>query len=160
MNTLTTACNIPCAGDSTQSCGGTYAAAMDLYQSDTPPPPPPTLVPNIGNGSWTYLGCYKYAYVPCLCFFGSSSVSSLRFADSHSSAEMILGTELQVKDGQYSMSVESCTETCFSKGYVIAGIEFPFAAVHVSIFSFDELFSPNQHLLFQTVAILSLILQW
>jgi hypothetical protein len=62
-NTLATAagsanagdCNVACAGNATELCGG--GNRLNLFWNHQTPPPPP--VTNPGVGGWTSLGCYS-----------------------------------------------------------------------------------------------------
>jgi hypothetical protein len=47
-------CNMACAGNVTEACGG--SGRMSLFTSGQPAPPPP--VTNPGPGLWTSQGCY------------------------------------------------------------------------------------------------------
>lgn len=46
-------CNVPCAGDSTTMCGGSWR--INVYKYTAPPAPPPIPIPT----TWTDAGCYS-----------------------------------------------------------------------------------------------------
>lgn len=68
QNATQTDCDVPCAGDSTEMCGAVDPSPrLSLYCNlSATPPPPPSISQIDSTGTWNYLGCYKYAYVPYL----------------------------------------------------------------------------------------------
>ncbi|KAI9436607.1 hypothetical protein H4582DRAFT_401431 [Lactarius indigo] len=100
INVADSDCNIPCAGDSTETCGGTLR--INLYWSGAPLPPPPILVPTSSSGEWILGGCYN-----------------------DSNSQRILELQMyNIPGGQFNTSVENCTDECYALGYVVAGVEW------------------------------------
>ncbi|KAJ7229668.1 glyoxal oxidase N-terminus-domain-containing protein [Mycena haematopus] len=91
-----TDCNLPCAGDSDESCGG--ANRLNIFWSGAEPPAPPTIPPFIGK--WESLGCYS---------------------DNVDGQGRALVDAVNVV-GQ--VSLETCTAACFSAGMPFSGAEF------------------------------------
>ncbi|KAF9466725.1 copper radical oxidase [Collybia nuda] len=91
-----TDCNMPCSGNSLESCGA--GGRLSLYWSGVEPPPPPTTAPTIGN--WASLGCYSDMVD------GAGRTLPVAMA--------VSGDLTQVK----------CTSACFSAGYPLSGAEF------------------------------------
>ncbi len=123
MNATESDCDVPCAGDNSEMCGAPLR--LNLYWSGAPLPPPPTLVETSYTGPWNLLGCYKYAYVPCLSVRKQLCDGSVHFENSDSNSERILESpKVTIPGGHYNTSVETCTEECHSEGYVLAGMQW------------------------------------
>ncbi|KAH9059870.1 WSC domain-containing protein [Lactarius vividus] len=100
MNATVSDCDVPCAGNLAEMCGAPLR--LNLYWSGAPLPPPPTLVPTSSTGPWNYLGCYN-----------------------DSNSQRILESPIDsIPGGKFNTSVETCTDECYSQGYVVAGIEW------------------------------------
>ncbi|KAJ7122651.1 galactose oxidase [Mycena crocata] len=89
-------CDLPCTGDSEESCGG--ANRLNIFWSGIEPPPPPATPPFIGE--WESLGC---------------------FSDNVDGQGRALINAVDVV-GQ--VSLESCTSACFEAGMPLSGAEF------------------------------------
>lgn len=87
-------CKMPCSGNSSQSCGG--GGALSLFNNTAYAP----RIPSSKSiaGSYTYQGCY---------------------AD-QAESRLLTG----YTTSQASNTVDSCLETCFSKQYTWAGVEY------------------------------------
>ncbi|KAF8269902.1 WSC domain-containing protein [Lactarius quietus] len=96
-NTSSSLCDVPCGGNSNETCGG--CDSLQLYWSGAIPPPQPTFVQNVN--SWYYVGC---------------------FSDSNDART--LSDPTTVVGGQYNNSVENCINACQYTGYSFAGLEF------------------------------------
>ena len=94
----TTGCNVPCAGNSTEYCGG--GSRLNLYQTNGTISVVVAVGPVIPQtvNSWSYAGCY-----------------------SESSNGRALGGKLNPIP-RSSVSVENCTDAC--AGYTYAGMEY------------------------------------
>lgn len=90
-------CNMPCSGNSTESCGGSGRLTVFKYNSTTP------LGPAINQG---VLG---YGEVDC-------------YVDSAGARTLGVGT--QVDGGAANMTVANCVSACSSAGYSFAGVEY------------------------------------
>lgn len=123
MNATDSDCNVPCAGDNTEMCGG--SERLNLYWSGAGPPPPPTMVDTSSTGAWNLLGCYKYAFMPCLFDWKRICDDSVHFVNSDSNSDRILESPaVTIPGGPSNTTVENCTDECYSEGYVIAGVEW------------------------------------
>ncbi|KAJ7280578.1 hypothetical protein C8J57DRAFT_1711667 [Mycena rebaudengoi] len=89
-------CNMPCTGNSAESCGS--GNRLNVFWSGVEPPPPPTIPAAIGQ--WQSLGCYS---------------------DNVDGKGRSLSTAVNV-DGQ--VSLETCTSACFKSGLRFSGAEF------------------------------------
>jgi hypothetical protein len=49
-------CNMPCKGNSSETCGA--GNRLNVFWSGAAPPPSPVTLASTGN--WTSMGCYKY----------------------------------------------------------------------------------------------------
>ncbi len=97
-------CNMACAGNSTQTCGGPNA--ISLYNNTLyvkPTNPNPVNVPNQSGSQYGYVGCYSEPS-------GARALGST--AQFGSSAPTIT-----------SLTVELCAAYCFAKGYAWMGVE-------------------------------------
>ncbi|KAN0105464.1 copper radical oxidase [Russula decolorans] len=90
-------CSFPCNGNTNETCGA--GDRMNLYWSGASPPAAPVIAPN--SGQWISLGCYI-----------------------DSPAMRTLTVPKAVLGGASNNSVQSCTDTCFSSGYPLAGAEY------------------------------------
>lgn len=90
----TTGCNMGCAGDTSQACGG--PGTITVYEN-------PSLMPrtNPGNDCWRSIGCY---------------------ADSTSSRT--LERRVSVPGGDANANIDTCTATCTDQGFSYAGLEY------------------------------------
>jgi hypothetical protein len=88
-------CNMPCAGDATQTCGGGSRISLYNYTAYTPP----MLVPTVGT--YQLQGCYTEPGNG-----GGRALPSYSFTNST------------------SMSAELCVAGCQAKGYTMAGMEY------------------------------------
>ncbi|KAJ7113154.1 galactose oxidase [Mycena epipterygia] len=91
-----TDCDLPCTGDSAESCGGPNR--LNIFWSGAKPPPPPTIPLSIGK--WESLGCYS----DNIDGQGRTLVNSPNVV------------------GQ--VSLETCTSACFDAGMPFSGAEF------------------------------------
>ncbi|PVF98750.1 WSC-domain-containing protein [Serendipita vermifera] len=94
---VTDGCNMPCSGDSSQTCGG--GNRINIYEyagNDIPDVTTPTAVQNVG--AWSYQNCY------------TDSIDS-----------RTLSPRVWV-EGQ--MTVDKCVAKCFEGGYKYAGLEY------------------------------------
>ncbi|KAF9465644.1 copper radical oxidase [Collybia nuda] len=89
-------CNMPCSGNSLESCGA--GGRLNLYWSGEEPPPPPATAPTIGN--WTSLGC---------------------ISDNVNGNGRTLAVGMPVTG---DMTQAKCTNACFNAGFPLAGAEF------------------------------------
>ncbi|KAF8890280.1 WSC domain-containing protein [Gymnopilus junonius] len=93
-------CNMPCVGNTTETCGG--AGGMSVFQDTAlPPPPPPPPIPVIKQtvGDFRYVGCFK---------------------DGVDGAARTLQTQLDIQ----GVSAEICTAACKAAGFILAGLEY------------------------------------
>ncbi|KAF8468573.1 WSC domain-containing protein [Russula ochroleuca] len=90
-------CSFPCNGNANETCGA--GGRLNLYWSGAVPPAAPVIAPN--NGLWISLGCYN-----------------------DSPATRTLTVPTAVLGGASNNSVQSCTDTYFSSGYPLAGVEY------------------------------------
>ncbi|RFU33902.1 hypothetical protein B7463_g2402, partial [Scytalidium lignicola] len=89
-------CNMACAGNSAETCGGSNR--LNIYShggSTSPPPPPPP------SGGWKLLGCY------------TDSVAARTLANGEG-----------VTGGPTAMTVELCQAACSAGGFSYAGVEY------------------------------------
>ncbi|KAK7902952.1 hypothetical protein LTR67_002598 [Exophiala xenobiotica] len=97
-------CNMACAGNSTQTCGGSNA--ISLYNNTLyvkPTNPNPVNVPNQSGSQYGYVGCY-----------------------SEPLGARVLGSNAQFGSSQTTtatLTVEVCAAYCFAKGYAWMGVE-------------------------------------
>ncbi|KAJ7113106.1 glyoxal oxidase N-terminus-domain-containing protein [Mycena epipterygia] len=91
-----TDCNLPCTGDSAESCGGPNR--LNIFWSGAKPPPPPSIPLSIGK--WESLGCYS----DNVDGQGRTLVNSPN----------VIG----------QVSLETCTSACFEAGMRFSGTEF------------------------------------
>ena len=97
-SSISSGCNMPCAGNSSEYCGGPNA--LNLYQEVNRSPPansPPGGLPI----NTTYLGCYS----------DDTGHRSLRY------------TYLNPGGGA-NLTIENCLNTCRNKGHWYAGVEY------------------------------------
>ncbi|PTB46771.1 uncharacterized protein TrAFT101_003787 [Trichoderma asperellum] len=91
-----TECNTPCAGDSSEICGG--GDRMTIISKGTPAVlSPPAPVPVVGN--WTYQGCYEDNINQVHTFFWQNIFAN-------------------------TMTPEQCLNACGEYGYMAAGLEY------------------------------------
>lgn len=90
-------CNMPCNGNTTETCGAGNRLTVFLYNSSTPLGPPTNPGPN-GYGS---IGCYN-----------------------DTAAARTLGTQVQVTGGPDNMTVANCVSACSAAGFSLAGTEY------------------------------------
>jgi len=100
MNATETDCNMPCAGDPTEMCGSDRRLNL-FWNSTSTPSPPPTMVQSSSTGLWDLRGCYNDS-------------NSLR----------VLEELVDIPGGPFNTSVESCTNACYDRGFVVAGLEW------------------------------------
>ncbi|KAJ6521662.1 glyoxal oxidase N-terminus-domain-containing protein [Mycena vulgaris] len=91
-----TDCDLPCTGDSQESCGGPNR--LNIFWSGAQPPPPPTIPSFIGK--WESLGCYS---------------------DNVDGQGRALPNAVNIA-GEFSL--ETCTSACFNAGMPLSGAEF------------------------------------
>ncbi|KAJ7487362.1 galactose oxidase [Mycena galericulata] len=96
VNATITECNLPCSGNSEESCGG--ANRLNIFWSGAQPPPPPSIPASIGQ--WVSLGCYS----------DNVNGQGRALVDA-------VGVSGQV-------SLETCTTACFDAGMPFSGAEF------------------------------------
>jgi len=97
VTTSSSACNTPCVGNYSETCGG--SDSLSLYWNGHVVQPLPVFVQSFGASN--LLGC---------------------FTDSNDARTLTV--QVSVTGGQYNNSVESCVPTCNAAGYSIAGVEF------------------------------------
>ncbi|KAF8882972.1 copper radical oxidase [Infundibulicybe gibba] len=97
-----TDCNTPCTGNTLEPCGA--GGRLNVFTSGKPPPAPPSLVSKVGN--WTALGCYS---------------------DAVNGAPRTLPNAMTPPG---SLTIESCTTTCFNAGFQYSGTEFSDLYIH------------------------------
>lgn len=92
-------CSFPCAGNSTEICGG--QSRLNVYHNltDTASAKPPAI--NAGPPGWGFLGCY---------------------VDSQQSRTLPYGAT--VPGGFNGMTVAGCTAECTRQGYQYSGVEY------------------------------------
>ncbi|KAJ7578021.1 WSC domain-containing protein [Mycena floridula] len=88
-------CNVPCAGDASEICGGELL--LSLFWNGVTPPTPPSTIPAVGD--WVSLGC---------------------FSDNVEGRALTTGPV----DTSDAVSIEKCTDACFNLGLPLAGTEF------------------------------------
>jgi len=88
-------CNMVCAGNSSEFCGG--PDRLNVY-NNTPIANPPPNPPPPSSGIWTSLGCY-----------------------SDNVAARTLGVGMAVNG---PLTVELCTKACFAANYSLSGVEY------------------------------------
>lgn len=91
----TKGCNMACAGNSSEFCGGSNR--LTIYESSEPPPPYSPRSP----ASWTALGCFT-----------------------DNAGTRTLGTQQEVPGGYTNMTIEGCLSVCTSQGYTYSGVEY------------------------------------
>lgn len=95
-----TTCNMACAGNSTELCGGPNR--LNLFFSGVPPPPrPPPPAEVQTHDLWETLSCY-----------------------SEGTNGRTLPVVPQVPGGGNNMTIENCLDACLALGYPLAGTEF------------------------------------
>ncbi|KAF8264818.1 WSC domain-containing protein [Lactarius quietus] len=90
-------CNTPCAGNSTETCGGSNS--LNLYWNGHPPPPQPTIVQNVDN-EWGVEACFN-----------------------DSTTARTLSAQVSVQGGPYNNTVRNCLGACKAEYYLYAGLE-------------------------------------
>ncbi|KUJ17770.1 WSC-domain protein [Mollisia scopiformis] len=90
----TTDCNMPCAGSSSEPCGGINRLSL-FWSGDSPPSTNP------GPGPWSLVGCY------------TEGVTG-----------RTLPNQVTTPGGPASLTVALCTTACQAAGYVLAGVEY------------------------------------
>ncbi|KAE9389021.1 galactose oxidase [Gymnopus androsaceus JB14] len=98
VTTTSSACDMGCAGNATEACGGPNALSVYSSSPNVTALPVPTVQKSPGE-NWTYAGCY------------TDSLNTVR----------TLPWELQLT---LNNSAETCTSTCSAFGYTAAGMEF------------------------------------
>jgi len=93
------ACNSPCVGNPSETCGG--SDSLSLYWNGISLQPNPTFVRQSGGWDLQLSGC---------------------FSDSNDARTLTV--QVPVAGGQYNNSVEACIGACKAAGYSIAGVEF------------------------------------
>ena len=89
-------CAMPCAGNSSEACGGPNL--LTVYYANMPAPQGPQTNP--GPTGWTSFGCWTDA--------GARTIAN----------------QVQVDGGAAAMTVSKCTAACGSAGYTLAGLEY------------------------------------
>jgi hypothetical protein len=97
-----TKCSMKCAGNSTQTCGGSNAISM--YNNTQYINPNPVNVPNQPGSQYGYVGCYTEGV----------GARALGPTDRTGSA---------ATPASASLTVEACAAFCFAKGYNWMGVE-------------------------------------
>lgn len=107
-------CNMPCSGNTLETCGA--GGRLSLYWSGKTPPPPPATAPTIGK--WNSLGCYRFVCPHC-----SSSAPGLltNCSDNVNGAGRTLGVGMPVTG---DMTQAKCTTACFNAGFPLSGAEY------------------------------------
>jgi hypothetical protein len=90
-------CNMACAGNSTEICGGPNG--INIYQNSDSQSSGPTTLQTYGT--WITLGCY---------------------IDSVDSRALPVG--MAVSGGAAAMTVQSCLDACHAASYTFAGIKY------------------------------------
>jgi len=93
-----TDCNMPCAGNATELCGG--ASRLNIFKSTTAKPVASGPVTNPGPPGWPFLGCYT----------DSTAARTL--------------TVNGLVAGAAPLSIALCTQACQKQGYTMAGAEY------------------------------------
>lgn len=88
-------CDMLCAGNSSEFCGGSNR--VQLYRSTSAAPPPAAGSPS----GWKSLGCFT-----------------------DDGGARTLGTQQEVLGGYLNMTVEGCLSACSSLGYSLSGLEY------------------------------------
>ncbi|KAG6815134.1 hypothetical protein H0H93_010852 [Arthromyces matolae] len=94
-----TSCNIPCAGNANETCGG--ASRINVFSSGKPLPTIPATVTGPNATTWKYDGCYT-----------------------DNSTAIIRTLPLHLEPTTGSVTPQSCVNTCFAAGKTLAGVEF------------------------------------
>ncbi|TDL22721.1 WSC-domain-containing protein [Rickenella mellea] len=89
-----TDCNMACAGDSTEPCGG--PARLNLFLNGNTPPAKPSAPSSVGD--WKSIGCWTDA----------PGARTMPFSPSVAQP----------------MTIKKCTDACFAAGYSLSGVEF------------------------------------
>jgi len=93
------ACNVVCAGNSSETCGG--SSSLNIFSNGAPPGPIPTIVPSVEAPAFQLAGCYN-----------------------DSNSQMTLSTQVTVQGAQFNNTVGNCIDSCNSAGFTVAGLEF------------------------------------
>ena len=94
---------MPCAGNSSEACGGPNL--LTTYYANTAAPSGPQTNP--GPSGWTSFGCWTDA------------------------GTRTLANQVQVDGGAAAMTVAKCTTACGSAGFTLAGLEYASECWHV-----------------------------
>ena len=124
-------CNMPCSGDSTQTCGGPLRLTVFEYTGELPEVPEgpggpggPN-PPGEGNAQpvteglpepWHYHGCYR-----CIYFLSLVEVRPNVSLSRDNQFGRILGFQLSDSG---SLTIESCIAECVDRGYTLAGTQY------------------------------------
>ncbi|KAE8446194.1 hypothetical protein EG329_012419 [Mollisiaceae sp. DMI_Dod_QoI] len=90
----TTDCNMPCAGNSSEPCGG--LSRLSLFWNGVSPP-----TTNPGLGAWSFVGCYTEGITG-----------------------RTLPNQVTTPGGPANLTVALCTSACQTAGYVLSGVEY------------------------------------
>lgn len=108
-----TDCSMPCSGNATESCGGPNR--LNLFWSGTNGPQT-----NLGNGSWTFAGCYTLVDFLLLCW----EELKLTLQTSEGTTGRTLSNGVTTTGGSAAMTVGLCLTACQDAGYLLAGTEY------------------------------------
>ncbi|WIA21235.1 hypothetical protein OEZ85_000476 [Tetradesmus obliquus] len=96
-----TDCNMPCASNATQVCGGPNAISLYVDPTYVPPPPPPPAPPGVLSVlNITDLGCWKDEFPPT-----GRALPSLLLASA-------------------TMTVDRCAQLAYSAGWAYFGLQY------------------------------------
>ncbi|KAJ7491666.1 WSC domain-containing protein [Mycena galericulata] len=123
-NAAITECNLPCSGNSNESCGGPNRFRLNIFWSGAQPPPPPLFPASIGQ--WVFLGCYSHnvdgqrrALIDAVGVSGQVSLGTcttacfdagMPFSGAESADQCFCGTA--VVNGDVSLPLSDCNMPC------------------------------------------------